>query len=135
MKSGKEQLGKLTFAPPFSASRVIQPFPQLLHAESLLGRLLCEKLLCSDLPSLCLQALLFLGLDLVFQLSHYHLKVIFWPSELFFRIFSNYLKPMWEREVLFIGTPPWVTPQNLTILGSHNNQGLSLLALPHATPS
>lgn len=84
MRSGKEQLGKLTFAPPFSALRVSQPFPKLLHAESLLGRLLCEKLLCPDLPSLCLQALLFLVLDLVLQLSHYHLKVIFWPSELFF---------------------------------------------------
>lgn len=116
MKNGKEQLGKLTFAPPFSALRVSQPFPQLLHAESLLGRLLCEKLPCPDLPSLCLSALLFLVLGLVLQLIHCHLKVIVWPSELFFSIFSNYFKPMWEREVLLIGTPPWVIPRTWLFL-------------------
>lgn len=108
MKSGKEQLGGSHFLLPFLPKRVSQPFPKLLQQLlNFAGGFLCEKLLCPDLPNLCLQALLLL----VLQLSHYHLKVICWPSELFFGIFSNYLKPMWEREVLFIETPPWVTPR------------------------
>lgn len=124
--SGK--MDKLGFAPHFPVLRVSQAFPVLLHA---LGGLLCEKL---PWPVWRPPHSVFLCSRLCFPISPLPFKKWYLGLHNYAcEFFSNYPQPKWERGNYLLGSS-LDTSKNLTVRGSHDNWGLSLLGSYPCSP-
>lgn len=105
-KNGKEQPGKLGFAPPFSVLGVSQTFPVLCHAPSLFWAFFhlrnCHSQVC---PVPGLQALFSLFPGGGVQFSHYHLKGGIFASIITLLNFSQIIPNPDGKEALYHGSP------------------------------